>query len=43
MGDVQDFIVARRTRRNPRKLNWLTTNMIMAYTLPVIRGDPIYI
>ena len=35
-GDVQESIAVGRTRRNPRKPGWLTTNMIMAYALPVI-------
>jgi len=36
MGNVQESIAVRRTRRNPRKPSWLTTNMIVSYTLPVI-------
>ena len=34
--DVQKFIVVERARMNPRKPSWLTTNMIVAYTLPVV-------
>jgi len=36
MGDVHEFIAVGRTRRNSRKPSWLTTEMIMAYTLPVV-------
>ena len=36
MGDVYDSIILEKTRRNPRKLSWLTTNMIVAYAPPVI-------
>ena len=36
MGDVQESIAVGRARRNPRKPNWLTTNLIVSYTLPVI-------
>jgi len=36
MANVQESIAAGRTRRNPRQLSWLTTNMIVAYTLPVV-------
>jgi len=36
MSDVQESITVGRTRRNPRKPSWITTNMSMAYTLPVI-------
>ena len=36
MGDVHESIAVGRTRRNPRKPSWLTTNMIVAYALPVI-------
>jgi len=39
MGQVQEFIIARRTRRNPRKLAWLTSDMIMAYDLLVIEEN----
>jgi len=42
MGDVQESIVVGKTRRNPRKPSWLTTNMIMAYALTVI-GEAILI
>ena len=37
MGNVQKSIAVGRTQRNPRKPSWLTTNMIMAYTLSVIK------
>jgi len=36
MGDVHESITVGRTRRNLRKPNWLTTDMIVAYALPVI-------
>jgi len=36
MGDVQESITVGRTQRNPCKPSWLNTNMIMAYTLPVV-------
>jgi len=36
MGDVQESIANGRAWRNPCKPSWLTTNMIMAYALPVI-------
>ena len=36
MGDVHESIVVGRTRRNLRKPNWLTTNMIVAYALSVV-------
>jgi len=36
MGQVQDSITVERTRRNPCKLAWLTSNIIMAYALLVI-------
>jgi len=36
MGDVQEFIIVERTRRNSRKPCWLTTNMIITYTFPVV-------
>ena len=36
MVDVQESIAVGRASRNPRKPSWLTTNMIVAYTLPVI-------
>ena len=35
MGDFQNSIAVGRTRRNPRKLSWLITNMIAAYA-PVV-------
>ena len=37
MTDVQEFIVVGRTQRNSRKPIWLTTNMIVAYALPVVK------
>jgi len=36
MGDVHESVAVGRTRRNPRKPSWLTTDMIVAYALPVI-------
>ena len=36
MGDIHEFIAVGRTRRNLRKPSWLTTDMIVAYALPVI-------
>jgi len=36
MGDVHESIAVGRTRRNLRKPSWLITDMIVAYTLPVI-------
>ena len=36
MGDIHDSIAVERTLINPFKPNWLITNMIMAYALPVI-------
>jgi len=36
MGNVQESLVIGRTRRNPRYLCLITTNMIMAYALSVI-------
>ena len=36
MDQVQDSITAGRTRRNPRKLAWLTLDMIVVSALPVI-------
>ena len=35
MGDVQESITVKRAKRNPRNPNWLTTNMIIVYALPV--------
>ena len=40
MGDVQDSITVERTRRNPCKPSWLSTNMIATYALPVIEEAP---
>jgi len=36
MGDIQDSTAIRRTRRNLGKPSWLTTNIIVAYSLPII-------
>ena len=36
MGNVQESITVGRTQRNPRKPSWLTTNIIVAYALPVV-------
>ena len=36
MSDVQESIIIGRTRRNLRKPSWLTTDMIVAYALPVV-------
>jgi len=36
MSVVQESITIGRARRNPHKPSWLTTNMIVAYTLLVI-------
>ena len=36
MNDVHESIAVGRTRRNSRKSSWLTTDMIVAYALPVI-------
>ena len=36
MGDVHESIAVGRTRINSRKPSWLTTNMIVAYALPVV-------
>jgi len=36
MGDVHESIAVGRTRRNSRKPSWLTTDMIVAYALPVV-------
>jgi len=35
VGNVQEFIAVEKTRRNPRKPSWLTTNMIVAYAFPI--------
>ena len=37
MGDVHESIIVGRTRRNSRTPSWLTTDMIVAYTLPVLK------
>jgi len=36
IGDVQNSIAVGRTRRNSCKPSWLTTNMIVAYTLLIV-------
>ena len=36
MGDVYESIAVEKIRRNPRKPSWLTTDMIVAYALPVV-------
>jgi len=36
MGDVQKSIAVERARKNPRKPSCLTTNMIVAYALPIV-------
>ena len=36
MSDVHESIAIESIIRNPRKLNWLTTDMIVAYALSVI-------
>ena len=36
MGDVPDSTAVGRPRRNTRKPGWLTTDMIVAYALPVV-------
>jgi len=36
MGDVHEVITVRRTKRNPHKPSWLTTDMIVAYALLVV-------
>jgi len=36
MGDVHESVAVGRRRRNPRKPNWLTADMIVAYALPVV-------
>jgi len=36
MGDVQNSITIGRNQRNSHKPNWLTTNMIVAYVLPLV-------
>ena len=37
MGNVQEFIAVEKIQRNLCKPSWLTTNMIVAYALPVIK------
>jgi len=36
MGDIHKSIAFKRTRRNSRKPNWLSTDIIVAYALPVV-------
>ena len=36
MIDIQEFVVAERTRRNQRTSSWLITNMIVGYAFPVV-------
>ena len=36
MGNIQESIAVGRSQRSPRKPNWLTTNIIVAYALPVV-------
>jgi len=36
MGDVHEFVTVGRPKRNLRKPSWLTTDMIVAYALPVV-------
>jgi len=36
IGDVQESIAVRRARRNLCKSYWLTTNMIVTYTIPIV-------
>jgi len=36
MSDIHESIAVVRTRRNSRKPSWLTTDMIVAYALPVV-------
>ena len=36
MGDVHESIAVGRPRRNSHKPSWLTTDMIVAYALPVV-------
>jgi len=37
MGDVHESIAVGRTRRNSCKPSWLTTDMIVAYALPIVK------
>ena len=39
MSDVHEFIAVGRTRRNSHKPSWLTTDMIVAYTLPDVEEE----
>ena len=36
MSNVHEFIAVERTRRNLRKPSWLTTDIIVAYALPIV-------
>jgi len=36
MGDFHESVAVEKPRRNSRKPSWLTTDMIVAYALPVI-------
>ena len=36
MGNVHESSVVRKPRRNTRKPSWLTTDMVVAYALPVV-------
>ena len=36
MSDVHKSVAVERTRKNSRKPSWLTTDMIVAYALPVV-------
>jgi len=36
MVDVPESSAVRRPRRNTRKPSWLTTDMVVAYSLPVV-------
>ena len=37
MGDVHESAAVERPRKNSRKPSWLTTDMIVAYALPVVK------
>jgi len=37
MDDIQESIAAERAWRNSCKPNWITTNKIMVYALPIIK------
>ena len=38
-GQVPDSIAARRPKRNPKKPQWLSKDMVIAYALPVIEDS----